>query len=333
MGKKTILSGCTTTGDLTLGNYIGAITHWRQLQEKYDCLYFIADLHSLTAKQDPVQLAQRCRSFFAQYIALGLEHDKNTLFIQSQVSGHAELTWVLTCLTPMGNLSRMTQFKDKSKKQSKNINAGLFAYPVLMAADILLYQTDLVPVGEDQRQHLELCRDIAVFFSNAYGEGVLTMPEAYIPEQGSRIMSLTDPTCKMSKSDENEKSYVSIIDEPKKIVKKIKSAVTDSDSVVTYDKDNKAGLANLLTIYSALSGDSIDSIVKSYEGKQYGHLKVDLADLVVETLTPYREKYHDLMGNLDYLEELMENGREKAEARAFETIDKVYRAVGLLPKR
>ena len=328
--KKVILSGSTATGDLTLGNYIGAINNWKKLQEQYDCLYFVADLHALTVYQDPKALKERCLSFFAQYLALGLDPEKNTLFLQSHVHEHAELSWILTCLTPMGNLNRMTQFKEKSQKHVKNINAGLFTYPVLMASDILLYQADLVPVGEDQKQHLELCRDIVTFFENRYGEGALKMPEPHIGKVGARVMSLQDPSKKMSKSDENEKNFVSIIDTPKKIQKKIKSAVTDSDTVVQYDPENKAGLANLLTIYHVLSGKSIEEIEKDYEGKMYGHLKVDLADLVCETLAPVREKYDDLMKNQDYLEELLEKGAEKARVRASKTLAEVYDRVGLV---
>lgn len=331
--KKVILSGSTVTGDLTLGNYIGAMNNWKKLQEEYDCLYFIADLHALTVQQDPAKLRERSFSFFAQYLALGLDHEKNTIFVQSHLHEHAELSWILTCLTPMGYLNRMTQFKEKSQKHTKNINAGLFTYPVLMAADILLYQADLVPVGEDQQQHMELCRDIVTFFNNRYGEEQLKMPEAYIGKQGARIMSLQDPTKKMSKSDENEKNYVSIIDPAKKIQKKIKSAQTDSDTVVTFDKENKPGLANLLTIYSVLSDRDIDSIVKDYEGKMYGHLKVDLADLVVETMNPIREKYEDLMKNKDYLEEVMAKGADKARERAAKTLEHVYRTTGLIPRR
>jgi tryptophanyl-tRNA synthetase len=330
--KKIILSGSTATGDLTIGNYIGAINNWKSLQEEFDCLYFVADLHALTVKQDPEQLRKRCLSFFAQYLALGLDPDKNTLFLQSHVPEHTELSWVLTCLTPMGNLNRMTQFKDKSQQHSKNINAGLFTYPVLMAADILLYQADLIPVGEDQKQHLELCRDIVVYFENHYGEGVFKMPEPYIGEQGARIMSLQDASKKMSKSDENEKNFVSIIDPPKKIQKKIKSAVTDSGEVISYDPENKAGLSNLLTIYSVLSKRTVNQIVNDYEGKMYGHLKVDLAELVCETLKPVQEKYEDLMKNEDHLQALMKKGANKARERASATLKNVYDRIGLLPR-
>lgn len=328
--KKTILSGSTVTGDLTLGNYIGALNNWTKLQNDYDCLYFLADLHALTVFQDPAVLRERTYSFFAQYLALGLDPQKNIIFVQSQVHQHTELSWILNCLTPMGYLNRMTQFKEKSEKYVKNINTGLYTYPVLMAADILLYQADLVPVGEDQRQHLELTRDIVGFFENRYGEGILKMPEAYVGKMGARIMSLQDPDKKMSKSDENDKNYVSIIDDAKKIEKKIKSATTDSGTEIKFDPENKAGLSNLMTIYSVLSGKSTEQLEKDYEGKMYGHLKVDLADLVVQTLKPVREKYDDLMKNKDYLDQLMKSGAERAEARARPTLEKVYKAVGLL---
>jgi tryptophanyl-tRNA synthetase len=331
--KKVILSGSTVTGDLTLGNYIGAMNNWKSLQQEYNCYYFIADLHALTVAQDPKLLKDRCYSFFAQYLALGLDPEKNTIFVQSHIHEHAELAWILTCLTPMGYLNRMTQFKEKSQKHVKNINAGLFTYPVLMSADILLYQADLVPVGEDQRQHLELCRDIVTFFDNRYGEGKLKMPEAYIGKQGARVMSLQDPSKKMSKSDENEKNFVSIIDSPKQIQKKIKSAQTDSDTVVTFEKDEKPGLANLLTIYSVLSGKEIPNIVNDYEGKMYGHLKVDLADLVVETLNPIREEYERLMKDKGYLEGVMDKGAAKARERAQATLKKVYDTTGLIYRR
>lgn len=328
--KKTILSGSTVTGDLTLGNYIGAINNWKKLQEDYDCLYFLADLHALTVFQDPKVLRERTYSFFAQYLALGLDPKKNIIFVQSQVHEHTELSWILTCLTPMGYLNRMTQFKEKSEKYIKNVNAGLYSYPVLMAADILLYQADLVPVGEDQRQHLELTRDIVGFFENRYGEGLFKMPDAYVGKMGKRIMSLQEPDKKMSKSDENEKNFVSIIDNPKSIEKKIKSATTDSGSEITFDPENKAGLANLMTIYSVLSDKSTEEIEKDYAGKMYGHLKVDLADLVVQTLKPVQDKYHDLMKNRDYLDELMKMGATRAQERAAVTLDKVYKTVGLL---
>lgn len=331
--KKTILSGSTVTGDLTLGNYIGAISNWKKLQDDYDCLYFLANLHALTVYQDAKVLEERTFSFFAQYLALGLDPQKNIIFVQSQVHEHTELSWILTCLTPMGYLNRMTQFKDKSDKHPKNINAGLYTYPVLMAADILLYQADLVPVGEDQRQHLELTRDIVGFWQNRYGEGAFKMPDAYVGKTGARIMALQEPEKKMSKSDDNEKNFVSIIDDFKKIEKKIKGAATDSGTEVKYDPENKAGLSNLMTIYSALSGKTTEQIEKDYEGKMYGHLKVDLADLVVSTLKPVREKYDDLMKNRDYLDQLMQQGAERAQVRARATLDTVYKTVGILPRR
>ncbi len=328
--KKTILSGSTVTGDLTLGNYIGAINNWKNLQEDYDCLYFLADLHALTVFQDPKILRERTYSFFAQYLALGLYPHKNIIFAQSHVHEHAELMWILTCLTPMGYLNRMTQFKEKAEKHVKNVNAGLYTYPILMASDILLYQADLVPVGEDQRQHLELTRDIVGFFENRYGEGTFKLPDAYVGKLGARIMSLQDPDKKMSKSDENEKNFVSIIEDSKKIEKKIKSATTDSGSEIKFDAENKAGLSNLMTIYSVLSGKTIEQIEIDYQGKMYGHLKVDLAELVVETLRPVREKYDDLLKNRDYLDQLLKSGASRAQARARVTLDKVYHKVGLL---
>ena len=330
--KKTILSGSTVTGNLTLGNYIGAINNWKKLQDDYDCLYFLADLHALTVTQDPKILRERTYSFFAQYLALGLDPAKNIIFAQSHVHQHTELSWILTCLTPLGYLNRMTQFKEKSEKHEKNINAGLYTYPVLMAADILLYQADMVPVGEDQRQHLELCRDIVGFFDNRYGEGTFKMPEAYVGKMGARIMSLQDPTKKMSKSDENDKNYVSVIDDAKKIEKKIKSATTDSGTEIKYDVENKAGLANLMTIYSVLSGKTYDQLEKQYEGKMYGHLKGELSELVVETLRPVREDYERLMKDRSYLDGLLKSGAERASERAIRTLKNVYDKVGLVPR-
>jgi tryptophanyl-tRNA synthetase len=328
--KKTILSGSTVTGDLTLGNYIGAINNWRQLQDEYNCLYFLADLHALTVYQDPKVLRERTSSFFAQYLALGLDPKKNIIFAQSQVHEHAELAWILMCLAPMGYLNRMTQFKEKSEKNIKNINAGLYTYPVLMAADILLYQADMVPVGEDQKQHIELCRDLVGFFENRYGSGIFKMPQPFIGKMGARIMALQDPEKKMSKSDENQKNFISIIDDAKNIEKKIKSATTDSGTEIRFDAENKPGLANLLTIYSVLSQKTMDQLEQDYAGKMYGHLKVDLADLVVETLKPVREKYDELMKNRDHLDALLKEGAERAQIRARGTLDNVYKAVGLV---
>lgn len=326
MAKKTILSASVPTGVLTLGNYIGAITNWSAMQSEYDCLYAVADLHAWTVRQDPEVLRERSLSFYAQYIALGLDPEKNILFMQSHVKEHAELAWVLSCFTSMGALNRMTQFKDKSQQHAKNINAGLYTYPVLMAADILLYQADLVPVGEDQKQHLELTRDLVDNFNGKFG-GVFTMPEPFIPKLGARIMSLQDPDKKMSKSDENEKNFVSILDDPKKIMKKVKSAVTDSGSEIRFDETNK-GIANLMTIYSAFSGKDMAAIEAEFEGKMYGHLKVALGELICETLQPVQEKYNDLIANKDYLHDLMRSGANKARERAAKTLANVYEKVG-----
>ena len=328
--KKTILSASTTTGDLTLGNYIGAINNWAKMQEEYDCFYMVADLHSLTVYQDPKELQQRILSFYAQYLACGLDPSKNVLFVQSHVHQHAELAWVLNCIAPMGALNRMTQFKEKSEK-TREINNGLYSYPVLMAADILLYQAHLVPVGQDQKQHLELTRDLAESFNKKYAEAFV-IPEPYIGKKGAKVMALQEPTKKMSKSDENPKNFVSIIDSPKKITKKVKAAVTDSDpeAVIRYDLENKEGLANLMTIYSVLSGDSYDKIEKDFEGKMYGHFKVALAELVCETFKPAQEEYEKLMGDETHLKSLMKTHAEKASERAEQTLKKVYSALGLV---
>jgi tryptophanyl-tRNA synthetase len=330
MAKKTILSASTTTGNLTLGNYIGAINNWTQMQDEYNCFYMVADLHSLTVYQDPKELKQRVLSFFAQYLACGLDPEKNVIFVQSQVKEHAELCWVLNCMTPMGALNRMTQFKEKSQK-TKEINNGLYCYPVLMAADILLYQADLVPVGEDQKQHLEMTRDLCEKFNRIY-KPVFKMPAPYIGKKGARIMSLQDPTKKMSKSDENPKNYVSIIDTPKQISKKIKGAMTDSDpeAKVLYDMKNKEGLANLMVIYSVLTGQSFEEIEKDFEGKMYGHFKVALADIVCEAFKPVQEEYHQLMDDEAYLKGVMKRNSERASERAQETLKKVYDALGLI---
>lgn len=328
--KKTILSGSTVTGNLTIGNYIGAINNWKKLQDEYNCYYMVADLHALTVAQDPKEFRSRSMSFFAQYLALGLDPEKNVIFMQSHVSEHAELAWVLNCFTPMGHLNRMTQFKDKSSN-TKNINAGLYSYPVLMAADILLYQADTIPVGEDQKQHLELCRDLVDMFHHRYGE-TFVMPEPYIGSVGARVMSLQEPTKKMSKSDSNPKNYISIIDEPKKIQKKIKGSVTDSGEVIKYD-ETKHGISNLMTIYSALSGDSLEKIENDFEGKMYGHLKIALADLVCDTLKPVQEKYADLMKNEDYLNDLLSKSAVQAKERASKTLASVYEKIGLVPRK
>lgn len=327
--KKTILSGSTTTGIMTIGNYIGAISNWAKMQNEYDCYYMVADLHALTVKQDPKEFLERRFSFFAQYLACGLDPVKNVIFFQSQISAHAELAWVLSCIAPMGALNRMTQFKEKSQKTNE-INCGLFTYPVLMAADILLYQADLVPVGEDQKQHLELTRDLAESFNKKFGS-VFKVPEPYIPKLGARIMSLQDPTKKMSKSDEDASTYVSLLDLPKKIEKKIKSAVTDSDpdARVFYDLENKQGIANLMTIYSAFTGQNYSEIENTYKGKMYGHFKTDLAQIVVEALKPVQDKYNLLMSDKAELERIILSGKERAQERAQQTLKAVYEKIGL----
>ena len=327
--KKTVLSASTTTGVLTLGNYIGAIDNWLKMQQEYECLYMAADLHSITVKQKPEDLRSCSLSFIAQYLACGLDPQKNIIFMQSHVSEHSELAWVLSCLTPMGALKRMTQFKDKSEKDSKNINVGLFTYPVLMAADILLYQTHFVPVGEDQKQHLELTRDLAQNFNNRYGQ-TFVVPDPFINKVGARIMSLKDPQNKMSKSDPVPASYISIIDSEAKIQKKIKSAVTDTGSQVTYDVENKAGIANLMTIYSCLSKMSLPQVEKEFSGKLYGEFKGATADLVCDTLKPIRDEYEKLMDNPDYLHSMLKENAQRAKQIAHQTMLQVYDKVGFV---
>jgi len=326
--KKRIFSGMQPTGFLTLGNYLGAMRNWLALQNEYECIYSVVDLHSLTVRNEAKDLRQRRMSLLAQYIACGLDPEKNILFMQSHVSAHAELCWVLSCYTYMGELSRMTQFKEKAVKHKDNVNAGLFTYPVLMAADILLYQTDLVPVGEDQKQHLELARDIAERFNGIYGE-VFKVPEPFIPRVGARIMSLQEPTSKMSKSDENVNAYVLILDPPETIMRKFKRAVTDSEAVVRYDVENKPGISNLMSIYSSVTGKTLEQIENEFEGKGYGDFKVSVGEAVVETLRPIQEQYQKLMKSKDYLQDVMIKGAEDANRIAGRTLSKVYRKIGL----
>jgi tryptophanyl-tRNA synthetase len=328
--KKNTLSGSAPSGNLTLGNYIGAIRNWGDLQEEYNCYYMVVDLHSITTRQDPKTLRERCLSFYAQYIACGLDPEKNTLFLQSHVAEHAELAWVLNCFTPYGDLTRMTQFKDKSIKHPKNINAGLFSYPVLMAADILLYDAHVVPVGEDQKQHLELTRDIAQRFNHELGE-TFVIPEPMIPKVGARVMALQEPTRKMDKSDPNANNTVFLLDEPKVIEKKIKSATTDSGTEVKFDEE-KPGISNLLQIYSVLSGKTIPDVEAHFAGKMYGHVKMELAALTVETLKPVREKYDQLMKDHTYLHGIMKSNADRARRHASRTLARVYDRIGFLPK-
>ncbi len=329
--RKRIFSGVQPSGTLTLGNYLGALKNWTKLQDEYDSLFCIVDLHTLTVRQDPAELRRNSLSVLALYIASGLDPEKNILFLQSHVSAHAELSWVLGCYTYFGELSRMTQFKDKARRHSDNVNAGLFTYPVLMAADILLYQTNLVPVGEDQKQHLEIARDIAQRFNGIYGD-VFTIPEIYMPKVGARIMSLQDPTSKMSKSDENANNYISLLDPPDVIMRKFKRAVTDSGMEIKYDVEAKPGISNLISIYSSVTGKSIEQVEAEFEGKSYGEFKQAVGEAVVECLKPLQEKYYSLMENRDYLHEVLKNGAERASKIAYRTLGKVYKKIGLLPR-
>lgn len=327
--KKKVLSGIQPSGSLCISNYIGALKNWIKLQDEYECIYLIVDLHSLTVDQVPAELRQRCYSYVAQYIACGIDPNKSLIVVQSHVSQHAELAWVLNTSAYMGELNRMTQFKDKSKKQ-KNINVGLYTYPVLMASDILLYQADLVPVGADQKQHLELSRDIAMRFNNKYSP-TFTVPEPFIPKQGARIMSLQDPEIKMSKSDDNPNNYISLLDDPSVILKKFKRAVTDSETEIKYDEDRK-GLYNLINIYSSYADKTPREIEDMYIGKMYSDFKIDLAEIVIESLKPIQSEYTKLINDKAYLDQLLGEGAQKASYLANKTLSKVYRKIGLIKK-
>lgn len=329
--KKIIFSGIQPSGVITLGNYLGALKNWVDLQYDYHCCYSIVDMHAITVRQDPAELRKRSLDLLKLYIACGIDPEENLLFMQSHVSAHAELAWILNCFTYMGELSRMTQFKDKSKRHADNINAGLFTYPVLMAADILLYRADLVPVGKDQMQHLEITRDIAERFNAIYGD-VFTIPEGFVTKSGAKIMSLTEPTKKMSKSDPNPKGYISMLDDFNVIAKKIKSATTDSEGVIEYRENDpeKAGVNNLISIMAAVTGKTIEQVAKEYSGKGYGEFKSDIAEAVVEHIRPIREKYDELSNNKDYLESVYKNGAEKAAKMAERTLNKVKKKVGFI---
>ncbi len=327
--KKIVYSAVQPTGCITLGNYVGAIQNWLKLSEEYNSIFAIADLHALTVRQVPAEYRQRAMSFFAQYLACGLDPEKSIMYFQSHVPEHAELTWILNCFTYIGEAQRMTQFKDKSAKHTDNINMGLLDYPVLMASDILLYQTDFVPVGIDQKQHLELCRDLAIRFNNLYSP-TFTVPEAYIGKQGAKIFSLQEPTKKMSKSDPDVNATVSIIDSADDIMRKFKRAVTDCDSVVRFDEVNKPGVSNLLTIFSAATGKTIEELEKEFEGKGYAQLKPAVGEAVAEKFRPIRERYDEYMKNKDYLMSVAKSGAEKARSIARRTLSKVYRKVGLV---
>lgn len=329
--KKIIFSGAQPSGKMTLGNYLGAIQNWTKLQDEYDCFYSVVDLHAITVPQEAKNLRANTMQLLAQYLACGLDPEKNTIFIQSHVSAHAELMWILNTMTYMGELSRMTQFKDKSQKSEANLNAGLFTYPVLMAADILLYQTNLVPVGEDQKQHLELARDLAARFNNRYSP-TFEIPEGYIPKEVGRVMSLQEPTKKMSKSDSNENAFILLADDPDTIRRKIKRSVTDSEGVVRYC-DEQPGIKNLIDIYTQLGNKTIDEVVSMYEGKGYGEFKADVAEVIVEALSPIREKYLELLKDKEYLEKVYAMGAAKAEKQARKTLRKVYKKVGLIERK
>ncbi len=327
--RKKIFSGIQPSGELTLGSYMGAIRNWNALQAEYDCIYCIVDLHAITVRQDPAQLRRRCLTQLAQYVACGLDPEKCILFVQSHVPEHTELAWVLGCYTQFGELSRMTQFKQKSQQHADNITAGLFTYPVLMASDILLYQADAVPVGADQKQHVELCRDIAQRFNGIYGD-VFTLPEPLIPKVGARIMSLNNPLNKMSKSD--PEGCVNLLDKPEDIRRKFKRAVTDSETAVRFDPDAKPGVSNLLTIYSAASGKRVADAEAEFSGQGYGAFKAAVGDAVIELFRPIREESERLLSDKAYLEQIYRQGAERAHSIAIRTLRKVHRKLGFLPR-
>ena len=329
--KKVMLSGIQPSGELHIGNYLGPLCHWPEMIEEYDCYFFLADLHTITVRQDPAQLRKRVLTLIAQYIACGLDPEKCTLFIQSHVPAHSQLGWVLDCYTMFGELSRMTQFKDKSARNADNINAGLFTYPVLMAADILLYQPDFVPVGEDQKQHVEICRDIANRFNGVYGD-VFKVPEPYIAKVGARIMSLTTPESKMSKS--QPEGCVFLMDKPEDIARKFKRAITDSDTehCVRYDPKTKPGVANLMQIYASATGKTYEDVEREFDGMGYGKFKPAVGEAVIECLRPIREETERLLADKGYLEGVYRTGAEKASRVAEKTLRKVYKKVGFLPR-
>ncbi|MFP4154632.1 MAG: tryptophan--tRNA ligase [Halothiobacillaceae bacterium] len=330
--KPVLLSGIQPSGQLLIGHYVGAIRNWVRMQQTHDALFMLVDQHAITVRQDPAVLRERCYDFIALYIACGLDPEQNTIFVQSHVPEHTQLAWALNCYAYMGELERMTQFKDKARKHASNLNVGLFAYPVLMAADILLYQATHVPVGSDQKQHLELTRDLAIRFNNLYGE-VFTVPEPFIPESGGRIMSLQDPTVKMSKSDPDEKSYVALLDDPKKIMKKFKRAVTDSQTEVRFDPENKPGVSNLLTLLSILGGQSVEALEAEFEGQGYGALKTRTAEAVIAFLEPVQARFAALRADTAHLDAVLHRGAESARARASRTLARVHDALGFIMPR
>ena len=324
--KKVLFSGMQATGNLTLCNYLGAMKNWVTLSNDYECFYSVVDMHSITVRQDPATLRKRARALLTLYIAAGLDPEKNCIYYQSHVTGHAELAWILNCFTYMGELNRMTQFKDKAAKHVDNINAGLYTYPVLMAADILLFQTDLVPVGIDQMQHLELTRDLATRFNNIYGD-VFTIPEAYIGKVGAKVMSLQDPTKKMSKSDENPNASIYLMDDPDTIMRKFKRAVTDSEACIAY-RDEQPGLKNLIDIYSACTGKTAEEVVREFDGRGYGDFKMGVGEAVVSTLKPLQDRVKELEKDKAYIDAVIKNNAEKAQYFSNKTLRKVQKKVG-----
>ena len=328
--KKVLFSGMQATGNLTLGNYLGALKNWVTLSDEYECFYSVVDMHSITVRQDPAALRKRARALLTLYIAAGLDPEKNCIYYQSHVSGHAELAWILNCFTYMGELNRMTQFKDKAAKHADNINAGLFTYPVLMAADILLYQADVVPVGIDQMQHLELTRDIAQRFNGIYGD-VFTVPEAYIGKVGAKIMSLQDPAKKMSKSDENPNGSIYLMDDPDTIMRKFKRAVTDSEGQILY-RDEQPGIKNLINIYCACTGKTPEEVVREFDGQGYAQFKPAVGEAVVAVLKPLQDRVAELSKDKAYIDSVIKNNAEKAQYFANKTLRKVQKKVGF-PER
>ena len=326
--KKRILSAIQPTGTFTLGNYVGAVSHWGKLQDEFDCIYAVADMHAITVRQEPAKLRQNTLEAYALLLACGVDPKKSIAFIQSHVKSHAELNWILSCSTQFGELSRMTQFKDKSQKHPDDINAGLFTYPVLMAADILAYKADLVPIGADQKQHLELARNIAQRFNNKYGE-LFTVPDPYIPKVGARVMSLQDPEKKMSKSDENPNACIFILDEPDVIIRKFKRAVTDSEAVVRYAEE-KPGISNLMSIYSVVTGKDYAAIEREFDGKGYGDFKLAVGEAVSDHLKPVRDEFARLIADKAYLKECYTAGAQQALNISRKTVAKAYRKVGFV---
>ena len=327
--SPVVLSGIQPTGHLCIGNYLGALKNWVNLQDSHDSIFLVVDMHALTVKQEPAKLRQRCLSYVAQYIACGIDPEKSTIAIQSHVPQHAELMWILSTLTYMGELNRMTQFKDKSKKHAANINAGLFTYPVLMASDILIYQANLVPVGADQKQHLELARDLAIRFNTQYSE-TFVVPKPYINKSGARIMSLQEPEKKMSKSDKNLNNLITLLDSPDVIRKKVKRAVTDSGSEIRYDA-SQPGISNLISMYALITDTSHRDVEKEFIGKMYSEFKVSLGDEMVDCLAPVQQKYKEIINDKAYLESILSQGAENAYYRARKTLSKVFRKVGFIP--